>query len=149
MCYITCCPVWSTDTWTGTVYYEIELGCTSYEYLVTVGKDNCTVKLHHTSSYVVKSLVLFSFYIILNCKWNLYLIYVIKILTAGKLESRCLSTNAFVREVGNWFDSFIGVSCYTECGEVLEHWKNAVDKAKSWIFLDKEYKNCAKMRYIH
>jgi hypothetical protein len=31
----------------------------------------------------------------------------------------------------------------------LEHWKNAVNKAKSWIFLDKEYENCAKMRYIH
>jgi hypothetical protein len=26
---------------------------------------------------------------------------IIKILTAGKLESRCLSTDAFVREVGN------------------------------------------------
>jgi len=35
------------------------------------------------------------------------------------------------------------------CGKVLEHWKNAADKEKSWIFLDKEYKHCAKMRHMH
>jgi len=65
------------------------------------------------------------------------------------LESRCLSTAAFVREVDNRFDSFGGVSCYTECGKVLEHLKNAVDKVKSWIFLDKEYEHFAKMRNFH
>jgi len=37
----------------------------------------------------------------------------------------------------------------TLCGKVLKHWKNAVDRAESWIFLDKEYKNCAKKRHIH
>jgi hypothetical protein len=74
-------------------------------------------------------------------------ICIILILTAGKLESRCLSTAAFVKEADNCSDSFSGVSRYTECGTVLGHWKNAVNKAKSWIFLDKEYKNCAKMRH--
>jgi hypothetical protein len=30
----------------------------------------------------------------------------------------------------------------------VKHWKNAVDKAKR-NFLDKEYKNCAKVRHMH
>jgi hypothetical protein len=36
ICCITCFPAWLTDTWTGAVYYEIELGCASYEQLVTL-----------------------------------------------------------------------------------------------------------------
>jgi hypothetical protein len=37
----------------------------------------------------------------------------------------------------------------TLCGKVLKHWKNAVGRAKIWIFLDKEYKNCTKNRHTH
>jgi hypothetical protein len=63
-------------------------------------------------------------------------ICIILILTAGKLVTALTA-------------SVVSRDTLSVCGKVLEHWKNAVDKEKSWIFIDKEYKNCAKMRHMH
>jgi hypothetical protein len=82
-------------------------------------------------------------------------ICIIPILIADKLESRCLLTIVFVKEV----DSFISVACYPDYTMVfhcqnssthmlLEQWSNTVDKVKLWTFLSNEYKTCAKIRQI-
>jgi hypothetical protein len=80
-------------------------------------------------------------------------ICVLLILIAGKLESRCLSTIVFVKEV----DSFSGVTCYlasvtgfrcqlSGTSKHFERSRSAVGKVKSWTFLSNGYRNCAKMR---
>ena len=82
-------------------------------------------------------------------------ICIILILIAGKLDSRHFSTTVFLKEV----DCFIGVTCCSDQSKIwncrissmsnlLELWQNAVDKVKGWTFLNKEYRNCAKMRQM-
>ena len=68
---------------------------------------------------------------------------------AGYMDSRCLSTAAFVKETDSLFDSFndvarspnhVRVLCCQLCSmsKHLEHWQNAASKIKSWNFLNKE-----------
>jgi hypothetical protein len=65
------------------------------------------------------------------------------------MDSRCLSTAAFVKEVDTLFDSFSCVASNRDHHKVLrcrlsskskhlEHWQNAARKIKSWTFLSKE-----------
>jgi hypothetical protein len=46
-------------------------------------------------------------------------IFIIPILIAGYMDSRCLSTAAFVKELDSLFDSFSSVTCNPDHGKVL------------------------------
>jgi hypothetical protein len=48
-------------------------------------------------------------------------ICIILTLSAGELETMCLSTPVFVMEGDSLFDSFFGVAFYHDCCKVL-HW---------------------------
>jgi len=61
-----------------------------------------------------------------------------------------LSTAAFVKEIDSLFNSFSGAACNPDHGKVLhcclnrtskhlEHSQNAVNKIKSWTFLNNEW----------
>jgi len=65
------------------------------------------------------------------------------------MDSRCMTTAAFVKEIDSLFDNFNGVAhnpnhkkvlhCrLSSTSKHLEHWQNAASKIKSWIFLNKE-----------
>ena len=68
---------------------------------------------------------------------------------ADCIDSRCLSTGAFVKEIESFFDNFSPVPCNPNHGKVsccrwsstskhLEYWQNSASKIKSWTFLNKE-----------
>jgi hypothetical protein len=68
---------------------------------------------------------------------------------SGHMDYRCLATATFVQEVDDLFDSFIGVTvspdrrkrvccCLTSTSKHMEYWRNAVEKVKTWTFLNKE-----------
>ena len=68
---------------------------------------------------------------------------------AGCIDSRCLSTAAFVKEIESFFDSFSPVPCNPNHGKFLccrrsstskrlEYWQNSASKIKSWTVLNKE-----------
>jgi hypothetical protein len=70
---------------------------------------------------------------------------------SGHMGSKCLVTATFVKEVYDLFDSFIGVTRSPDHGKLLhcrltstikhmEHWRSAVDKVKTWSYLNKESK---------
>jgi hypothetical protein len=65
------------------------------------------------------------------------------------MDIRCLATAKFVKEFDDLFDSFIGVTRSPDCGKLLlchltsttehmEYWRSAVDKVKTWTFLNKK-----------
>jgi hypothetical protein len=67
---------------------------------------------------------------------------------SGYMYNRCLPRAKFVKEIDDTFDSFSGVTCYTERGKPLpchltsnrkhmEYCRSAVDKVKTWTFLTK------------
>jgi hypothetical protein len=75
--------------------------------------------------------------------------YMFVIFFAGRMEKRCLTKATFVNEVDELFDSFNGVTREPDQGKLLrchvssiskhmEYWGNAVDKVKSWTFLNKK-----------
>jgi len=66
---------------------------------------------------------------------------------SGHVDERCLAIAAFVEEVDDLFDRFIGVTrtpdcgkllqcCLTNTGKHMEYWRSAVDKVKTWTFLN-------------
>ena len=84
---------------------------------------------------------------------------------SGHMDSRCLATASFVKEVDDLFNSFSGVTRCPDHGKLLrchltstskhmeywrravtstskhmEYWRSAVDKVKTWTFLNKESK---------
>ena len=76
-------------------------------------------------------------------------IYMFVIFFSGHMDNRCLATATFVKEVADLFDSFSGVTCSPDHGKLLrcrltstskhmEYWRSAVDKVKTWAFLNKE-----------
>ena len=114
---------------------------------------HCEVESHIILSAMVLFVSVFCFVLPSFTSYSIVKgICIILALIAGKLESRYLSTIVFVKEI----DSFSGVTCYPDWAKVfdcqlrctskhLEHWRNSVDKVKSWTFLSNEYRNCAKM----
>ena len=68
---------------------------------------------------------------------------------SGHMDNRCFVTATFVREVYDLFDSIIGVTRSSDRGKLLrcrltstskhmEYWRSAVDKVKTWTFLNKK-----------
>jgi hypothetical protein len=67
------------------------------------------------------------------------------------IDNKCLATATFLKEVDDLFDRFIGVTRFPDHGKLLrchltstskhmEHWRSAVDKVKTWSYLNKESK---------
>jgi len=65
------------------------------------------------------------------------------------MDNKCLATATFVKEVDDLFNSFNGVTRFPDHGKLLrcrltstskhmEFWRSAVDKVKTWTFLNKE-----------
>jgi hypothetical protein len=63
------------------------------------------------------------------------------------MDNRCLATTTFVKEYDDLFDSFLDVTLSPDRGKLLrchhtskhmEYWRSAVDKVKTWTFLNKE-----------
>ena len=65
------------------------------------------------------------------------------------MDNKCLATATFVKVVDDLFDSFNGVTRFPDHGKVLrcrltstnkhmEYWRSAIDKVKTWTFLNKE-----------
>ena len=68
---------------------------------------------------------------------------------SGHMDSKCLATATFVKEVDDIFDRFFGVArcpdhgkilrcCLTSTSNDMEYWRSAVDKEKTWTFLNKQ-----------
>ena len=68
---------------------------------------------------------------------------------SGHIYNKCLATAMFVKDFDDLFDSFIGVTHFPDHGKLLrchltstskhmEYWRSAVDKVKTWTFLNKE-----------
>jgi hypothetical protein len=76
------------------------------------GQLHCEVESHIMVLHVSVVCFVFSFISYPIVKG----ICIILTITAGKLESRCLSTIVFVKEI----DSFSGGTCYPDCAKVFD-----------------------------